>query len=74
MDTKEKMERINFLLPESWKRALALVAADQDKTPSELLRDCVYQTVTAYREGIFFTLAGREDGHIRSDSENEARR
>lgn len=50
-----------FKLPEDLKRALALVAVDKDRTPSDLLRECVEEVVKGHKDGFFLEIAARDD-------------
>lgn len=51
------MRSKTVLLPPHIKRALDLVAADQDTTASDLLRDCAVDIVTEYNGGFFLKYA-----------------
>ena len=60
----QKLKNTSLLLPEQVKKALDLVAADQEKTASELLRSAATDIVKKYRDGVFFDLAMQDDAQI----------
>lgn len=73
MDSKNTTV-VTVRIPTAWKRALNMVAADRETTPTEIIRQHVHDVITTYRDGIFFTLAVQEDGQARNDNQNEATR
>jgi predicted transcriptional regulator len=73
LDSKDTMV-VTVRVPSAWKRALNMVAADTDTTPTEIIRQHIHDVITTYRDGIFFALAVQESERVRSDKDNEARR
>jgi predicted DNA-binding protein len=53
----------SFKLPSEHKRALKMIAAEQDTTPSELLREFVEDMIRDYKGGIFFDMAANKNLH-----------
>lgn len=60
-------EVITFKAPRQHKKALKLVAADMETTPSELLRIAVEGLIQAYKDGFFVDYTARDDVQSVSD-------
>lgn len=58
----EDTDVISFKVPTQWKTALRMVAADQGKTISDLLRAAVRKTITTHRGGHFLSLTNQKNG------------
>ena len=54
-------EVITFKAPRQHKKALKLVAADMETTPSELLRMAVKGLIQAHKDGFFVDYTARDD-------------
>ena len=64
LSVSQKLKNTSLLLPERVKKALDMVAADQETTASELLRGAATNIVKTYRDGVFFDLAVQDDAQI----------
>lgn len=64
------VERVNFLLPESHKRALNMIAADKGVTASDILREMVEDKIRTYRDGLFFDVTATKE--LQQQDENVA--
>ena len=52
---EQELVNTSLMLPRAVKKALALVAADQGSSPSELLRNAATEIVSGYRGGVFYS-------------------
>jgi len=59
---KDEVRNTSLLIPAAVKRALDMVAADQETTASDLLRKAARRIVKSYKGGVFFDIAVRDDG------------
>jgi len=62
--TQDETRNTSLLIPSTVKRALDMVAADQETTASDLLRKAARKIVKTYKGGVFFDIAVRDSGHL----------
>jgi hypothetical protein len=67
----KETEVITFLVPRAHKKALRMVAADMETTPSDLLRIAVDRLINRYRDGFFIEDSARDSVQSLSEEMQE---